>query len=165
MRKAHFSHNTLNRLRGVAARAPARGDEGSEHQTPLTQHLHCSIILIISHQWHHCWQSLQNCRAKRCRLRRSPIMKFHDQNRSYPVGAQFIGAPPMYRPLEGIDEPLADNDFSRSRSVMGCHPERSEGSLGLSREILRFAQDDMAGFGRETSSSAVRAYMRLLRHG
>jgi len=44
-----------------------------------------------------------------------------------PVGAQFIGAPPI----------LKSNDQSRS-----CHAERSEASGCPSREILRFAQDD-----------------------
>jgi len=29
-------------------------------------------------------------------------------HRSYAVGAQFIGAPPIYRPGERIDGPLAD---------------------------------------------------------
>src|SRR5712692_4497861 len=34
-----------------------------------------------------------------------PIMSFHNQDREYPVGAQFIGAPPIYRPGEGINAP------------------------------------------------------------
>ena len=42
--------------------------------------------------------------------RRALIMNFTNQDRSYPVGAQFIGAPPIYRPGEGIDEPLANNE-------------------------------------------------------
>src|SRR5258708_32446597 len=36
------------------------------------------------------------------------MMKFNKRHRSYPVGAQFIGAPPIYRPGERIDGPLAD---------------------------------------------------------
>jgi hypothetical protein len=35
-------------------------------------------------------------------------MKFNKHHREYPVGAQFIGAPPIYRPGEHIDGPLAD---------------------------------------------------------
>ncbi len=35
-------------------------------------------------------------------------MSFNKQDREYPVGAQFIGAPPIYRPGERIDGPLAD---------------------------------------------------------
>ena len=38
-------------------------------------------------------------------------------------------ASPIYRPGEGIDRPLADNEVSQPRSAMFCHPERSEGSL------------------------------------
>ncbi len=30
--------------------------------------------------------------------------------RSYPVGAQFIGAPPIYRPGARIDGPVADKE-------------------------------------------------------
>jgi len=41
-------------------------------------------------------------------------MKFHDQDQQYPVGAQFIGAPPIDRPGEGIDEPLADQSAVRA---------------------------------------------------
>src|SRR6266852_7442102 len=40
-------------------------------------------------------------------------MSFTNQDREYPVGAQFIGAPTIYRPGEGIDRPLAD------KSAMG----------------------------------------------
>jgi len=29
-----------------------------------------------------------------------------------------------------------------------CHPERSEGSLSMGREMLRCAQHDNSGFGR-----------------
>jgi hypothetical protein len=35
-------------------------------------------------------------------------MKFNMQYRYFVVGAQFIGAPPIYRPVKGIDVPLAD---------------------------------------------------------
>jgi hypothetical protein len=37
-------------------------------------------------------------------------MIFTKQHRQYVVGAQFIGAPPIYRPGERIDGPLADNE-------------------------------------------------------
>jgi hypothetical protein len=43
-----------------------------------------------------------------------PMMMFHTQDQSYPVGAQFIGAPPIYRPLEGIDGPVADKSAVRA---------------------------------------------------
>jgi hypothetical protein len=36
-----------------------------------------------------------------------------------------------------------------------CHPERSEGSWCWVNQILRCAQDDIAGFGRETSLSRL----------
>jgi len=48
----------------------------------------------------------------------------------------------------------ADDDFSQARSAMICHPERSEGSDSPGAEILRCAQDDIAGFGCESSLSA-----------
>src|SRR3989442_1597798 len=35
---------------------------------------------------------------------------------------------------------------------MCCHPERSEGSVSMGREMLRCAQHDRTGFGRENSS-------------
>jgi len=35
-------------------------------------------------------------------------MKFNKHHREYPVGAQFIGASPIYRPGERINGPLAD---------------------------------------------------------
>jgi len=35
-------------------------------------------------------------------------MKFTKQHRSYLVGAQFIGAPPMYRPMARRCPPQAD---------------------------------------------------------
>jgi hypothetical protein len=41
-------------------------------------------------------------------------MKFHKHHREYPVGAQFIGAPPMYRPGEHIDGPVADTSAVRA---------------------------------------------------
>src|SRR5216684_4753571 len=37
-----------------------------------------------------------------------PIMCFNHQDRSYPVGAQFIGAPPIYRPIARRCAPQAD---------------------------------------------------------
>jgi hypothetical protein len=57
-----------------------------------------------------------------------------------------------------IAEPLAraDNDFFQSRSVQGCHPERSEGSDALSTEILRYAQDDTLD---RLSSSSCRSWL------
>src|SRR6266446_7437574 len=42
-------------------------------------------------------------------------MKFNKQHRPYLVGAQFIGAPPIYRPGERIDGPLADKEFFQSK--------------------------------------------------
>src|SRR2546426_134094 len=33
-----------------------------------------------------------------------------------------------------------DKEFSRARSAMLCHPERSEGSSSMGREMLRCAQ-------------------------
>jgi hypothetical protein len=45
-------------------------------------------------------------------------MKFNKHHRSYPVGAQFIGAPPIYRPGERIDAPLADNDYYQPGAVI-----------------------------------------------
>ena len=47
----------------------------------------------------------------------SSIMSFHTQDRSFPVGAQLIGAPPIYRPGAGIHGPLADNEFSHPTSA------------------------------------------------
>src|SRR5712664_1938748 len=52
-----------------------------------------------------------------------PIMKFNKQHREYPVGAQFIGASPIYRPVERIDGPLAD------KSAM-CTINDSVGKIG-----------------------------------
>jgi len=40
--------------------------------------------------------------------------------------------------------------------AQGCHPERSEGSGTMGREILRCAQDDKTGFARGSSLSALR---------
>src|SRR5229473_64279 len=37
-----------------------------------------------------------------------PIMSFNHQDRSYPVGAQFIGAPPINRPIARRCAPQAD---------------------------------------------------------
>ncbi len=79
------------------------------------------------------------------------MMSFTNQDREYHVGAQFIGAPPMYRPGEGIDGPLAANDFYQPRPViLVCHPEPfaslkgklREGSGSRGTEMLRFAQHD-----------------------
>jgi hypothetical protein len=36
------------------------------------------------------------------------MMSFNNQDREYPVGAQFIGAPPMYRPMARRCPPQAD---------------------------------------------------------
>ncbi len=75
---------------------------------------------------------------------------------------------PLCRPLEGdmsrvfaawifINASLLphprDNEFSRTRSVRCCHPECSEGSGPRGTEMLRFAQHDILGFGRENSLS------------
>jgi hypothetical protein len=49
--------------------------------------------------------------------------------------------------------PGRDNEFSQARSGMYCHPERSEGSLSMGTEMLRFAQHDNFGVGRYNSSS------------
>jgi hypothetical protein len=38
--------------------------------------------------------------------------------------------------------PTADNEYSQPRSGIFCHPERSEGSLSMGTEMLRFAQHD-----------------------
>src|SRR6266851_2747193 len=51
-------------------------------------------------------------------VRRALIMKFTNQHRPYLVGAQFIGAPPIYRPGAGIDGPLADNEFYQPKRVI-----------------------------------------------
>src|SRR5713226_8817548 len=45
-------------------------------------------------------------------------MSFTNQHREYPVGAQFIGASPIYRPGEGIDGPLADNECCQPNGVI-----------------------------------------------
>ncbi len=42
----------------------------------------------------------------------------------------------------------ADYDFYQPRSGMCCHPERSEGSLSMGKELLRCAQHDRTDFGR-----------------
>src|SRR5216683_1628515 len=47
-----------------------------------------------------------------------PIMSFTNQDRSYPVGAQFIGAPPIYRPMARRCAPQADNEFYQVTSVI-----------------------------------------------
>ncbi len=47
--------------------------------------------------------------------------------------------------------PMADNEFYQATSVIVCHPERSEGSVSMGTEILRFAQDDKTDFGRYCS--------------
>ncbi len=44
--------------------------------------------------------------------------------------------------------PKADNEVYQAPSVIVCHPERSEGSVSMGTEILRFAQDDKTDFGR-----------------
>jgi len=43
-----------------------------------------------------------------------PMKKFTKHHWEYPVGAQFIGAPPIYRPGERIDGPLADKSALRA---------------------------------------------------
>src|SRR6266849_8835900 len=43
-----------------------------------------------------------------------PIMSFNEQDREYPVGAQFIGAPPMYRPMARRCPPQADTSAVRA---------------------------------------------------
>ena len=59
---------------------------------------------------------------------RESIMNFHDQHRPYR--------------RRTIYWHIADYDFYQTRSGRVCHPERSEGSLCPSSQILRFAQDD-----------------------
>jgi len=49
-------------------------------------------------------------------------------------------------PTESFIVPIADYEFSRPRSAMLCHPERSEGSSSMAREMLRCAQHDRSGF-------------------
>src|SRR5260370_37382532 len=46
------------------------------------------------------------------------MMNFNDQDRSYPVGAQCIGAPPIYRPMACRCAPQADNEFYQVTSVI-----------------------------------------------
>ena len=41
-------------------------------------------------------------------------MRFNNQDRSYPVGAQFIGAPPIYRPMAHRCPPQADKSAVRA---------------------------------------------------
>ena len=56
---------------------------------------------------------------------------------------------------------VRDDEISQMKSVMFCHPERSEGSLAMGRQMLRGvyperkrrAQHDMAGFDYEKSKS------------
>jgi hypothetical protein len=43
-----------------------------------------------------------------------PILKFTKHHPVIPVGAQFIGAPPIYRPVERIDGLLADKSAMRA---------------------------------------------------
>src|SRR5260221_5084728 len=50
--------------------------------------------------------------------RRALMMNFTRHHRSYLVGAQCIGAPPIYRPGERSDGPLADNELSRTKPAM-----------------------------------------------
>ncbi len=59
------------------------------------------------------WDSCFLCRyyGLLLSMNQGPIMNFTKHHRSCPVGAQFIGAPPIYRPGERIDGPLADNEF------------------------------------------------------
>jgi len=45
-----------------------------------------------------------------------------------------------------IGQRLADNEIYQPTSVKFCHPERSEGSLSMGREMLRCAQGDNTGF-------------------
>jgi len=47
------------------------------------------------------------------------IMNFNDQNQ-HVVGGAFMPAAPIYRPLDGIDGPLADYELSQPGSVMSC---------------------------------------------
>ena|SRR6266571_5461134 len=56
---------------------------------------------------------------------------------------------------------LADNEISQPRSVIVCHPERSEGSLTMGRRMLRFAQHDRTGFDRELLFRVVRLILPL----
>jgi len=44
-------------------------------------------------------------------------------------------------------------EFSQPTSVMFCHPERSEGSISMGREMLRCAQHDSTGSENENSPS------------
>jgi len=47
-----------------------------------------------------------------------------------------------------IGQRLTENECSQPRAVICCHPERSEGSLSMSRQMLREARHDSSGFGR-----------------
>jgi hypothetical protein len=74
-----------------------------------------------------------------------PIMIFTNQDRSYarvacdrPEGKRSSQLPSLVT-LSGAKGLAVAPD---------CHPERSEGSVAIGREILRCAQDDRAGFGR-----------------
>jgi hypothetical protein len=58
--------------------------------------------------------------------------------------------------------PTADDAFYQPRSGMVCHPERSEGSRSMGKEMLRSAQHDSTDFGRETSLSALAGCSAIL---
>jgi hypothetical protein len=47
-------------------------------------------------------------------------MKFNKHQREYPVGGAFMPAPPIYRPGERIDGPLADTEDERPKPVVSC---------------------------------------------
>src|SRR5215469_10545557 len=73
-------------------------------------------------------------------LRARPQRSLTPGTRLDPVGAQFIGAPPIYRPGERIDRPLADHEFSRPKPVWSR---------------LRGAKHDIPDLIRESSSSVM----------
>ncbi|HEV2580663.1 MAG TPA: glycosyltransferase family 4 protein [Ktedonobacteraceae bacterium] len=56
----------------------------------------------------------------------------------------------------------SDNKYSKPSSVIGCHPERSEGSGSPGTEILRCTQDDIPDGGRENLSSGERSDLSFL---
>jgi len=58
--------------------------------------------------------SIQYGNGKAEIVRHFLLMKFNRQHRQYPLGAQCIGTPPIYRPGERIDEPLADKSAVRA---------------------------------------------------
>jgi hypothetical protein len=92
-------------------------------------------------------------------------MNFNKPHRSYLVGAQFIGAPPIHRPEKGIDGPLAD------KSAMGAIKSAPTDILvillkALSRCDANDAIECLATIMRIRShheDSCLQAYQHMLR--